>query len=198
MLKRVIGIILIVSGLAVIGAALYMRISTNMIQKKMVNDFEKTIQMDENTNSAGSKQPGKSSDKDKSVSSGTIGIITIPRIELKAAVSEGTDLKTLKYAVGHFKGTAMPGEIGNSCFAGHRSYTYGQFFNRLDEMQMGDEIIIETKKGKFVYKVSKKEVVLPNEVSVLDKTSDAEITLVTCTPLRVGTHRLIIKGTLQK
>lgn len=88
----------------------------------------------------------------------------------------------------------MPGDKGNFCVAGHRSYTYNQYFNRLGELGIGDEIIITTVAGKFKYDVYESKVVKPEEVSVLDNTKDEEITLVTCTPIRVATHRLIVKG----
>ncbi|MFO7294556.1 MAG: class D sortase [Clostridia bacterium] len=126
-----------------------------------------------------------------------IGIMEIPKIDLKVAVAEGTDKKTLKKAVGHFEGTAMPGEAGNFAVAGHRSYTYNEFFNRLDEVEVGDEIKVKTTKGEFVYEVTDIFVVEPHEVWVLDPTPDPTITLVTCTPIRVATHRLIVKGKLK-
>ena len=96
-----------------------------------------------------------------------------------------------------FKDTPYTGDKGNSAIAGHRSYTYNQYFNRLDELVEGDEIIIQTKKGEFTYVIYKKFVVLPEEVSVLNDTKEAELTLITCTPVRVATHRLIIKAKLK-
>lgn len=126
-----------------------------------------------------------------------IGIMEIPKIDLKVAVAEGTDKKTLKKAVGHFEGSAMPGEAGNFAVAGHRSYTYNEFFNRLNEVEVGDEIKVKTTKGEFVYEVTDIFVVEPHEVWVLDPTPEPTITLVTCTPIRVGTHRLIVKGKLK-
>ncbi|MCJ7688064.1 MAG: class D sortase, partial [Clostridiaceae bacterium] len=127
---------------------------------------------------------------------GTMGIISIPKIDVNVALSEGIGTDVLKYAVGHFTGTPMPGENGNACFAGHRSYTYNQYFNRLDELSIGDIIIVTTRVGEFEYEVYESKVVEPEEISVLDNTKGAEITLVTCTPIRVATHRLIVKGKL--
>lgn len=128
---------------------------------------------------------------------GAIGIIRIPKIDLRVAIGEGVDMDTLKYAVGHFTQTAMAGENGNFCVAGHRSYTYSQYFNRLDEINKGDEIYVQTKKGEYKYIVYDKKIVEPSEYSVLDPTKDATLTLVTCTPIRVATHRLIIKARIQ-
>jgi sortase A len=197
MRRSVAGMALIVIGVIIIGSALYMKLSAAKEQKAMIQAFEKTIQ-DIDKGFVQAASDGESSNKEdyKEVKMGTVGIITIPKIDLKVAIGEGIDERTLKYAVGHFEGTALPGEKGNFCVAGHRSYTYSQYFNRLDELQPGDEILVKTQKGEFKYLVSEKLVVEPTEVAVLDKTKDASITLVTCTPIRVATHRLIIKGKL--
>ncbi|MCM0647787.1 class D sortase [Clostridium swellfunianum] len=202
MKRRIIGIIFIFMGLSIIGSALFMRYSANRQQQAMLEAFEKTIQkVDEdlgNENAQSSEIEASPNAKPPSEDvNAAIGIIKIPKIDLKVAVGEGIDNNTLKYAVGHFEGTAMPGEKGNFAVAGHRSYTYSEYFNRLDELNIGDDITVKTKKGEFTYRVYEKKVVEPTEVSVLDKTKDATITLVTCTPIRVATHRLIIKGKLQ-
>jgi sortase A len=203
--RRLIGIVFIVIGLSIIGSALFMRYSADRRQKAMMNAFENTLESidkdlseDRGDQSAGrisEASPGAKPPSEEVNSA--IGIMKIPKIDLKVAVAEGIDDETLKYAVGHFVGTAMPGEKGNFSVAGHRSYTYSEYFNRLDEVSIGDDIIVKTKNGEFTYKVYEKKVVEPTEVSVLDKTKDATITLVTCTPIRVATHRLIVKGRLQ-
>lgn len=161
-------------------------------QQAMIQQFQKTIEkVDKNPDESPNMPP-------PSDSINTLGILIIPKINLKVSVSEGVDLETLKYAVGHFKGSAMPGEKGNFCVAGHRSYTYSEFFNRLDEVQPGDYVIVRTKNGEFKYKIFQKEVVKPTEVSVLNATKDSTITLITCTPIHIATHRLVLKGILCK
>ena len=64
----------------------------------------------------------------------------------------------------------------------------------LDEIEENDEIIVEYNGKEFKYKVTEIKVVKPEEVSVLNQSEEEEITLITCTPIRVGSHRLIIKG----
>lgn len=201
MKKKAVGIIFIIIGLCIIGSALYMRISSDYEQKAMLKDFEKTLE-EVDTNGEDTTQQGLQTSENnesksvKEVKMGAIGIMTIPKIDLKVAIGEGIDNKILKYAVGHFQGTPLPGEGGNFCVAGHRSYTFGQYFNRLDELSEGDEITVKSTKGEFKYKVTDKKVVEPTEVSVLDNTKEETITLVTCTPVRVATHRLIVIGKL--
>lgn len=125
-------------------------------------------------------------------------LLNIPKIDLDVAVAEGTSSSVLRHAAGHFKGTAMPGQTGNFSLIGHRSYVSGQFFNRLDELEIGDPLIVEYAGQTFTYAVSEILVVEPSDTWVLDSTPDAQITLVTCTPLLAATHRLIVKGVLQE
>ena len=122
--------------------------------------------------------------------------LSIGKIELTEAVKEGTDQNALRSALGHMEDTAFPGEIGNCVIAGHRNYMFGRYFNRLDEMETGDEIVITTETGTYTYTVFETQVVLPEDISVLEQTKDSRLTLITCTPLFVGSHRLIIKAAL--
>jgi sortase A len=195
------GMLMMAIGAVIIISALSMRYQANKIQKVMIEDFRKNIQKADEQ--LGVSETVNTVDKKPSDmkrlpydEKGSIGIISIPKIHLVVALSEGIDANILKYAVGHFTGTPMAGDKGNFCVAGHRSYTYNQYFNRLDELEVGDKIIATTMDGEFVYEVYESKVVKPEEVSVLDNTKDAEITLVTCTPIRVATYRLIVKGRL--
>ena len=195
MFKRKLGILLILIGIIIISAAIYMKAKTNYIESKLINNYNNSKTQSQNDLKI--RNLGKNIGNTlPNIKSGTIGILSIPKIDLTVAVDEGTDDNTLRYAVGHFSGTSMPGESGNFCVAGHRSYTYAEYFNRLNEISVGDNIIVKSKGITFTYKVSKTEVVEPTQVSVLDQSKDATITLVTCTPIKVGTQRLIIKGTL--
>ncbi len=177
----------------IISYALVAKYWTMQKQNTMVKNYEKEIKDSKNIK----KPKGKVADLTDIIKDGTIGVLTIPKIDLKVAIGEGTDPKTLKYAVGHFNNTAMPGQKGNFCLAGHRSYTFGEYFNRLGEIKSGDEIQVKTINGDYKYKVYDIQVVLPDQVKVLNSTADSTMTLVTCTPIRVATHRLIIKARLE-
>jgi sortase A len=122
-----------------------------------------------------------------------IGVLEIPKLDLRVAVGEGVSSRTLRYAVGHFSDTALPGETGNCALIGHRSYLWGEFFNRLDEMERGDEVYIKRGENTFRYTVSDKFVVEPEELWVLNQGETGILTLITCTPVRVATHRLVVR-----
>jgi len=80
------------------------------------------------------------------------GVIVIPRIGVSKVFVEGTAKVDLKKGPGHYQGTPLPGQAGNSAIAGHRT-TYGAPFNRIDELSPGDQIEIYTAQGKFIYEV---------------------------------------------
>jgi LPXTG-site transpeptidase (sortase) family protein len=119
-------------------------------------------------------------------------MISIPEINLNRQVREGTDYGTLKLGPGFYIGSAFPGETGTCVVAGHRT-TYGAPFNRLDELEEGDEIFIETfGNEKFTYIVTGQESVYPDDLSVLENTDYPSLVLSTCTPKYFATRRLII------
>jgi sortase A len=123
-------------------------------------------------------------------------VIDIPKIGLDEVVVEGVGVEELKKGVGHYPDTKMPGEKGNAALAGHRT-TYGHPFNRLDELDPGDEISVTTRAGTFKYAVASTKVVTPESVEVLDDTPDNRLTLTTCNPKYSAEQRLIVVALLQ-
>jgi sortase A len=127
-----------------------------------------------------------------------VGIIQIPKIGVERAIVQGTSVQDLRMGPGHYPLTPLPGQLGNAAIAGHRT-TYGAPFNRLDELGVGDEIVIATTFGTFHYTVSQAPFpVSPKEVSVLDATPNASLTLTTCHPKYSANQRLIVKAVLDK
>ena len=172
-----------------------MRLSSNRKQKDMITRFEETLRDMGEYDEDNSRKEGSTSGEATKEVNNAIAMMVIPKINVTAAVAEGSDIDTLKSAVGHFEGTALPGEKGNFAVAGHRNYTYSEYFKRADELENGDEIIVRNKKGEFKYKVTGKKIVEPEDVEVLDPTEDATLTIVTCTP--GATKRLIVNGKLE-
>lgn len=125
-----------------------------------------------------------------------IGILSIPKIGVELPVVEGLTEKNLKYALAHMHSSAAIGEEGSCCIFGHRSYTYGKYFNRLDELIEGDIITIETGGGVlYEYAVEKKEILDPDDPALLDGELEGRIlSLITCHPTGVASHRLVIRA----
>ena len=125
-----------------------------------------------------------------------IGRIEIPRLHVSSVVRAGSDARTLKLAVGHIPGTALPGEDGNIGLAGHRD----TFFRRLRDIQPDDEIRLVTPEGVYVYHVERTRIVNPDDVWVLDPTGRPSLTLVTCYPFSyIGSapQRFIVRAALE-
>jgi len=125
-----------------------------------------------------------------------VALIKIPKIGVDRVVVEGVGVTDLKKGPGHYPGTAMPGQIGNTVISGHRT-TYGAPFNRLDELEIGDEILVYDRTGPFKYVVTENKIVKPSAVEVLDPSSDARLTLTTCHPKFSAKERLIIVAQLE-
>ncbi|NOV02391.1 class D sortase [Paenibacillus planticolens] len=123
------------------------------------------------------------------------GVLVIKKINLKLPILTDATAENLKVSLASIANTGKPGELGNYAIAGHRNLTYGKNFNRLDEVDIGDVIQVDTGSKQFDYIVEDKEYVLPTDVSVLKGNGkDREITLVTCHPMVNPTQRLIVKG----
>ncbi len=121
--------------------------------------------------------------------------LRIPAIDVDKVIVEGVARDDLRRGPGHYPGTALPGQAGNAAIAGHRT-TYGAPFFRLDELNPGDEILIETPAGEVRYVVSGSEIVAPTEVDVLDDVGDNRLTLTTCSPKYSAAERLIVTALL--
>lgn len=120
-------------------------------------------------------------------------ILIIDKIDLRLPVLEGATEKNMEKAAARIKETSQFGEIGNVGVAAHRVRKKGRLFNRLDEITVGDQIIVKQKGEEFIYTVFNTDRVTPDDVSVLNRNStDKILTLITCDPIVNPTHRLIV------
>jgi len=130
-----------------------------------------------------------------------IGILTIPKIGARLPVTAGVTEEQLKISEGWVMQTAPIGSVGNAVVAGHRSYTWGRHFNRLDELEAGDEIIYTKKGGETIrFVVYETLTVEPDDPAVFapPPAGQAQLTLYTCTPVRIATHRLVVRALLEE
>ncbi|WP_165436326.1 class E sortase [Amycolatopsis suaedae] len=128
--------------------------------------------------------------------------LSIPRLGRRWTVVEGTGLANLRAAPGHYRGSQLPGELGNFAVAAHRSP--GLFWD-LDIIRAGDEIIVEDRDTRYVYRADDPRIVSPAASEVLAPVPGqpgaepvtARITLTTCNPKWDNYERLIIGGQLE-
>lgn len=121
--------------------------------------------------------------------------IVIPAIGVDAMVVEGDDWESLKKGGGHHIGSANPGERGNCVISAHDDI-YGEIFRDIGNLEMDDEILVYAGPQPFRYRVVAKRIIEPTEVSVMDPTVEPVLTLITCYPYRIDTHRMIVVATL--
>lgn len=133
---------------------------------------------------------------------GVMGYLSIPKINLKLPIMHGTFDKYLQKALGHMNGTALPiGGVGtHSVIVGHRGLPAAELFTNLDKMQIGDKFYIHVLNETLAYEVDHIEPMIEAEdldalTSAMAVQPDKDyVTLFTCTPYGVNTHRLLIRG----
>jgi len=117
-----------------------------------------------------------------------IGRIEIPTIGLDTVVVQGTDTATLRKGPGHYPETAFPGQDRTIGIAGHRT-TYLAPFRRINEIEKGDEVVLDMPYGTFTYEVEGDEVVDPYQLEIVDDVGYERLVLTACHPLYSAAQR---------
>lgn len=134
---------------------------------------------------------------------GVMGYLSIPKINIKLAIYHGTSDKDLQTGVGHLNGSKLPigGESTHSILAAHRGLPSARLFTDIDQLKAGDKFYIHVLDEVLAYKVDQ---ILPmvdkDDLETLEKALQIEegkdhVTLFTCTPYGVNSHRLLVRGT---
>jgi sortase A len=124
-----------------------------------------------------------------------LGTIQIPKIGEVSPVYEGITLTVINNGPGHWPGSAMPCQVGNSVFPGHR-VTHTHPFLNLDLLNPGDQIVFHMPGHDCVYAVTGTQIVRPTDVWVIDPTPTATVTLIACHPKHSAAERIVVKGKL--
>ena len=127
--------------------------------------------------------------------SGVMGSIEIPKIHVFLPIYHGTSSDVLEVGVGHLQGSSLPvgGDTTHSILTGHRGLPSAELFTNLDQLEEGDIFYIHILRKTLAYKIYNIETILPEEVEnlVIEEGKDL-ITLVTCTPYGINSHRLLL------
>ena len=121
--------------------------------------------------------------------------IVIPRIDVDAPVVDGDGWEDLKKGVGHHPGSAVAGEPDNMILSAHNDI-YGEIFRDLSKLEPGDEVLIYTDSGAYRYIANRVEIVEPTRIEFIEPTDYPVLTLVTCHPYLLDTHRVIVVADL--
>lgn len=126
-----------------------------------------------------------------------MGSLEIPKIQVELPIYHGTEDEVLSNGIGHLEGTSLPigGENTHSVLTGHRGLPSSKLLVRLDEMKIGDLFFIHTYKEVMAYKVEEIIVVKPEDTAWMEIKAEKDlVSLVTCTPFGINSHRLIVTG----
>lgn len=126
-----------------------------------------------------------------------IGYITIPKIDLKLPIYEGTTDDVLLRGIGHITETSYPigGKSTHSVLTGHRGLSSAELFTNLDKVDKGNQFYLHVLDEVLAYEVDQIKAVLPEDISDLEIVKGEDLcTLVTCTPLGINSHRLLVRG----
>lgn len=126
-----------------------------------------------------------------------MGSLEIPKIQVELPIYHGTADEVLSNGIGHLEGTSLPigGENTHSVLTGHRGLPSSKLLVRLDEMKIGDLFFIHTYKEVMAYKVEEIMVVKPEDTAWMEIKAEKDlVSLVTCTPFGINSHRLIVTG----
>jgi sortase A len=116
--------------------------------------------------------------------------IVIDAIGVDAPVVEGDDWEALKKGVGHHPGSANPGQRGNMVVSAHND-VFGELFRDLDQLEAGDEVWVHTQDSSYRYIVRETRIVEPTEVTVMEASREPILTMITCYPYGVDSHRVV-------
>ena len=128
---------------------------------------------------------------------GIMGYIDIPSIKVSLPIYHGTDETILQIAIGHIEGTSFPigGEGTHAAVSGHRGLPSAKLFTDIDQLQEGDKFLLQMLDRTLTYEVDQIHIVLPQELQDLEIDPNQDyVTLITCTPYGVNTHRLLVRG----
>lgn len=128
---------------------------------------------------------------------GVMGYIEIPEIGVYLPIYHGTSEATLQKGAGHLEATALPvgGLNRHPVISAHRGLPSAELFTRLDEMKIGDIFYIHVLDRTLAYQVDQIETIVPEDLALLRAEEGKDlVTLLTCTPYAVNTHRLLVRG----
>jgi sortase A len=122
--------------------------------------------------------------------------IQIPSISVEAPVVEGDDWEALKQGAGHHIGSANPGESDNCIISAHNDI-FGEIFRDLPDVELGDEVFIYTTSQVYRYVATQKRIIEPDDVSVMYPASSPVLTLISCYPYGIDSHRIVVIAELR-
>lgn len=194
--RNVVAGICIMVGIALLAVPFFYHFRGQEKTDMLLTEFEQTLEdgEGEETSEIGHGEKTTSDEEKKALleKNDVIGIIEIEAIGIRYPIVEGSGKSELAYAIGHISETAAIGEKGNCVLAGHNGSRNGAFFTDLNQIRVGDVVILTDKNGmEHEYELSKTFVIEPYDNSIKNQMNNEEVTLLTCA--ENGTKRFVCK-----
>jgi sortase A len=173
--------LLFVAGLALLAWCAYVVLDARIFQQAEDSRLDGLLRVSQETSPGTPQNPSLTARPARlplAPAAGLIGRLDIPRLDISVIVIEGVRAATLRRAVGHIPGTALPGQQGNVGISGHRD----TFFRPLRNIRRDDMVTLTTLAGEFRYRVVSTSIVRPDNIAGLNPTENQALTLVTCYP----------------
>ncbi|MFI3255487.1 MAG: class C sortase [Eubacteriales bacterium] len=213
-LSNVLIAILFIGGFCILAYPTFSQFYNKQLTKKVVSDYQNQLEtfsesqydtMFQEAELFNSRLMGRASESFDTVAyqncmnlgNGMMGYIEIPTIDVSLPIYHGTTESVLQKGVGHLEWSTLPtGELGNnSVLTGHTGLPSATLFTNVDQLILEDVIQLKILDQTFFYEVSNITVVEPHEVDKISSVSNKDlITLVTCTPYGVNSHRLLVEA----
>ncbi len=175
-----LSLLLIVAGLVLLGVGGYQWFHTAQAQKNSLAEAQ--AMLDEGakeSDETASEQPAETAESFSPEMGNTAGILHIPRLDAELPIVEGTDEDELEKGVGHYRGTAYPGQNDQIVLSGHRDTV----FRSMGELELGDHLTVKVPYGNFTYEIVDTKIVDADDRTVISPTAPEEVlTLTTCYP----------------
>jgi len=179
--------------------------SVHYSQEKKQEEFRKAEEYNNNLNTrvvqdpfeAGKEEASEDYDEILNVDLGMMGTLEIPCISVNLPIYHGISEEVLRKGVGHLKQTPFPigGEGRHAVLSAHRGLPEARLFTDLDKLEIGDEFYIHVFDEVFAYQVDQIKVVEPGASKyLLPVEGEDHVTLLTCTPYGINSHRLLVRG----
>ena len=216
-MKKKIGtifaVILILAGIGVMLVPTFFQNQNKGVQQDLTSEYEKIVSENENKEQMPTAEPQQenyvyeeadfleenSNEDTKAIIARQkiLGLITCEKLNLKFVVVEGATRDNIRATIGHITGTAGMGGKGNCVLAGHRGGYYGEFFEHIDKLENGDEVVLtDLYNRSYTYEVYKQFVVEATETWICDPIEDEDtLTLLSCEDN--GTKRIIVRCRLK-
>lgn len=125
-----------------------------------------------------------------------LGTISIPKLKVRQPILSGVSLPVFDHGIGHWPGTALPGQAGNMVLGGHRTSAMRPFYD-IQKLAVGDPIIVTRSGRTYTYVVSGSKIVKPTATWILRQTPDSTLTLFSCHPRGSVRQRYVVTATLR-